>query len=394
MKNNIEIDLTKLTNEKADLIAKILDQENGPIMSLSQARKEFPTIPLDRNIIPVMEEEGKKRKRKLSLTDWLELQDPSENYKPLFVNGKLRFLDAFERQLMVRDLVVSGPNAVELSAFFSNFSNTALFPEFINRNIRAGRLMSSLDVMAEDLIATTTEIDAITYTGIFADFGSDDLQQKMIGEGAPFPEILLTLSDRDIRLQKIGGKIKATYEFLRRVRANQFAVTLQFIGMQWEQDQANYALEVIINGNTGNSNPAVNTNTAITGTMTYEDMVRWMLAGRKYATNLLVASETRAGDILVMDEFIDPMVGSFQTTGNLMTPFGRTLKISDSTDLGDDLIVGVAQPFALEKVTERGSVIQEQQKIMDGQFQEILFSQYIGFAKIIDDASQSLTINW
>lgn len=389
-----EYDLKKMTNEKAEVLAKLLDQESGPALSLSKARKEFPTLDLDPKVFEVIAQEAKTRKKSFTLSDYLETLDPSENHKPILHNGRMIFTDAFERQLMVRDLIVSGPNAVECGAFFSNTTNRTLFPEFINRNILAGRLMSEIDVTVDDLIAGTIEVDAITYRNITAEFGDDDLHQATIGEGARFPEILLTLGDRDITLQKFGGKVRGTYEFFRRVRANQFALILKMIGMQWEQDQANFALDVIINGNTGNSNPAVNTNTAVDDTMIYEDLVRWILGFRPFSSTLLVVNETKAGDILLMDEFMDPQAGfNFQATGSMISPFNRSMKISDS-DLLDDLIVGVDSRFAVEKVAESGSSITESQKIMDGQFDEVFFSQYIGFAKMFEDASQTLTIDW
>jgi hypothetical protein len=391
-----EFDLSNLTNEKAEAITRLLDQQKGPTMSISTARKEFAaaqSIQLDLNVYEKIAQESSKRKRALTMTEWLELQDPSENYRPVLINGKLKFLDAFERQLIIRDIVVSGPNSVDLATgFFSNSTNRTLFPEFVNRNILAGRLQAKNRVTLSDLIAESIQIDAVTYPNLTADWADQDVSQATIGEGARFPAIVLTLGEREIQLQKFGGKIKGTYEYFRRVRANQFAVTLRFIGEKWEKDKADGAVDVILNGNTGNSNAAINTDTAVTGTVTFEDMVRWILAG-EFSKDLLIVSETRAGDIILMDEFIDPNVGfNFQATGSMISPFNRTMRISDT--ISDDLIAAIDPEAALIEVVERGSSITETQKIMDGQFEELLFSQYIGYSKLFEEASQTLTIDW
>lgn len=389
-----EIDLKDLTNEKAEAITRLLGDQAGPTMSLSKARSEFPTIEMDaRTIYEEIAKESKQRKRALTLTEYLEMKDPSENYKPVLLsNGKLRFLDAFERQLMVRDIVVSGPNAVELSAFFSNTSNRSLFPEFVNRNILEGRLQASNRVMVSDLVADSIQIDSVVYENLTADWSGQDVAQATIGEGARFPEIVLTLGEKEIRLQKFGGKIKGTYEYFRRVRVNQFALTLRFIGTKWEKDKADGGVDVILNGNTGNSNPAENTDVAVSGTLDYADLVRWILAG-EFNKDLLIVSETRAGDLVLMEEFMDPQAGfNFQGTGQMISPFNRKVVISD--EIGDDLIAAIDKQAGLIEVVERGSSITETQKIMDGQFDELFFSQYIGYSKVFEGASQTLTINF
>lgn len=385
-------DLNKITNEKIDVLSKMLDEQTGPTMSLSEARKKIPDIPMDKKVYERIAADSQKVGRALTMSEWLELQDPSEKHSFIKQNGKLTRTDAFERQLMRRDLVVRGPNAVELSAFFSNTSNLILFPEFVNRNILASRLSGRNRLMLSDLVAASIQIDNITYRNLTAEWTGQDVQHATIGEGAKFPAIVLSLGERDIQLQKFGGKIKGTYEYFRRIRANQFAITLQFIGAKWEKDKAEAAVDVILNGNTGNSNPAIDTQVAVSATLDYADLVRWMLAG-EFSKEFLIVSETRAGDILLMDEFMDPNAGfNFQATGSMISPFNRTMRISDT--ISDDLIAAIDPSAALIEVVERGSSITETQKIMDGQFEELLFSQYIGFAKQFEEASQTLTITY
>lgn len=384
-----EIDLNKTINENSEKIGGIAAAQVAPTMSLAQAKKDFPKIDITLSTFDEM-----KRRGINSLTKFLEQQDSSYNYKPMQVGSKLIWLDAFERQLLLRDLVVSGPDSVELDAFYST-ENRFLFPEFINRNILMGALLSEIDLVVSDLVGpgAEVEIDSQTYESAIVKAADQNAKLADVKEGSAFPVINIVHADREVRLKKFGGAIKSTYEILRRIRANIFALTLQFIGMQYEKDQADMALDVCLNGNTGNSNSAPNTNTAVTGTLAFSDMVRWRLKFRPFGQMLLVASETRGGDIMLMEEFKDPVAGfNYQGTGEPISPFGKKLRLNDS--IGNTKLAGVDNRFSLEKLTEKGGSITETDKIINGQWNEIVFSNYIGFSKMYAEATRVLTVNW
>jgi len=332
---------------------------------------KFKLLKLEKGIYQQAHEQG------VSITEILEQLDSSKNYGD---TG----LDAFERQLAARGLVIQGPQSVTLDQFYDP-SNRILFPEFINREIRAGMLMSKIQLQVADLIATTTEIDSGVYDAAFLD-NTQDFHMKPIGEGGKFPKLSITTTKKPVTLRKHGLKLSETYEHRRRIKANLFAVILRLIGQYLMLDMVEDAVDVEINGNTGNSNAA---STPAVGTgINYDKLVDFFFEFDPYEANLLVAPIAGLKAILKLSEFKDPQVGwDFQRTGNLVTPMGMTMRKHNTTALTDKLM-GVDKRFSLEQVNERGSYLVETDKIIDGQWNEIAISLVTGFSKIIADSAQ------
>ena len=334
------------------------------------------------------------RKENISLSEKLEEVDPSGQYSPIRSDrGEIR-LDAFERQLAIRGLSVFGRSAVSLDAFYQNPSNRTLFPEFINRQVRVGRLMATLDAKVADLIAAETSVDSQTYESSEASDSSDNASLKDVKEGAAFPALTISFTEQPVKLRKYGRKIKATYEYLRRQKVNVFAIVLQFIGMRMEKDESAAAVDVLLNGNTGNSNGAGNTNVAAGGTLAYADMVQLLLdmgANGGFDLQKILSNRTRGKGILTMAEFADVVTGTeFARTGAMVTPFGGKFLLADS--LATNLVLGVDTRFAMIKVTEEGAALTETQKLIDTQWQEVVISEYIAFVKFFANAARKLTI--
>lgn len=313
----------------------------------------------------------------LTIAQILEQLDPSGNHPD-------SNLDAFERQLAARGLVIQGPKSISLDQFYDP-DNRILFPEFINREIQAGMIMSRIQLQVADLIATTTEIDSGVYDAALLDVGQD-FHMKPIGEGAKFPKITITTTKKPVTLRKHGLKLRETYEHRRRIKANLFAVILRLIGQYLMLDMVDDAVDVEINGNSGNSNAA---STPAVGTaISYDKLIDFFFAFDPYEANLLAAPIAGLKAILKLSEFKDPLVGwDFQKTGNLVTPMGMVMRKHNTTALTDKLL-GIDKRFSLEQVTERGSYLTETDKLIDGQWNEIAISLVTGFSKIIADSAQ------
>lgn len=317
-------------------------------------------------------------KRHLTLTQLLEEQDPSANYA-----GKYD-LDAFERQLAVRGLQVSGPMAVALEEFYDD-SNRVLFPEFINREIQLGRLTGKHTLRSTDLVATETTIDSGTYESAIADETSDVSMGKT-PQGAPFPVINVTVAEKSIKLSKHALAIKGTYEARRRIKANKMAVILRLVGMRMERDMTDVAVGIVINGD-GNTNPAFTH--ADTG-LNYNNLVEFWAEFDPYESNLIVLPKAGLTGLLQLTEFKDPIIASpWLTKGEMITPLGHTIKRHDPSTaaLLTSKMLGVDTNFTLEGITEAGSYITEQDKIIDGQWDIITISIVRGFAKIVAGAA-------
>lgn len=315
----------------------------------------------------------------ISLSRLLEKEDPSENYAG--VN-----LDAFERQLAIRGLNIAGKNAITLAEWYDDSGYRILFPEFIDREVRHGLLMGRNSLKAEDILATETQIDSGTYEMAIAD-ETGDFSMKVIPEGTKFPRITISIAEKKIDLRKHGVIIEETYEHRRRLRANKMAVFLRLVGWHMAKDMAEDAVDIAINGNTGNSNGAFShTDTGLT----YDNLIDFWAEFDPYEVDTLVLPKLGLTGILKLTEFKDPLIASrWLTNGELITPLGNVMKRHDPTTASvlTNKVLGVDKRFALEGITESGSYIVETDKIIDGQWDQIAISLVRGFGKIIATAA-------
>lgn len=319
------------------------------------------------------------KKAKMSLTELLETLDPSEGYENCG-------LDAFERQLAARNLSVGGSQAVTLEEWYGGPDDSrVLFPEFINRNIQLGRLLGRFTLLASDVIATETFIDSGVYETAEADM-SGDFHMGVTPQGAKFKPITISISDKEVKLRKHAAVIRETYEHRRRIKANKMAVFLQLIGWTRELDIAEDAVDVLINGNDGNSNPAATFSAA---TLSYTNFLAFIAEFHPYNSDVWVTD--KAGWIAThsLAEFKDSIIAAqFIASGNPINPFGSALKRHDPTsEILSNKVLAVQKSFALEQVTETGGDIMETDKVIDGQWHEIAISKVTGFAKIIANAA-------
>lgn len=311
----------------------------------------------------------------ISFTEFLEEMDPSENYQ----NCKL---DAYQRQLAARGLVVNGPRSINLAEFYDP-ANIVLFPEFIVREVRAGMVLGSHQLMVSDMVGLSTEIDSGVYDAAYLD-ESADYEQKKIGEGADFPVLDIKTDNKSIKLSKYGFMLRETYEHRRRIRANKLGAFLRFAGMKLEKSRVELAVDVAINGNAGNSNAAfAHTDTGLN----YDNIVEFWAEFDPFDSNLMVADKAGMTSILKLAEFKDAQAGfNFQRTGNMVTPLGNMLKRHDTTLLANKLL-GLDNSMSVELVTERGADMVEAESIIKNQTNEIAVSQVFGFAKMHKDAA-------
>lgn len=360
----------------ADELGMILDRRVGQqYQPLAQTKKTtFKELKLEKGMY--QECRGKERKSE-NFTQVLESMDSSANYPGLQ-------MDAFQRQLAVRGLHLSGPNAVTLAEFYDQPDSRVLFPEFIRREILLGKMIGRFTLKSEDVVATTTTIDTGTYENAVADESSAPSAEP-VEQATKFPVVSISISDKVINLKKRGMKILETYEHRRRIRANKMAVFLRMIGFRLELDTAIDAVNVLINGNTGQNNAAFSS--AAGSGLTYNNLVDFWLEWEPYESRIMAVDATGLGAILKLDEFKNPIVAApWLTQGQLITPLGHTLRRHNETTLASK-ILGVDTQFALERVVEGGAELTETDKIIDGQLNEIVISFVQGYAKIIANAA-------
>lgn len=344
----------------------------------------------------------------ISFSQLLEQLDPTNEESKL---------TAYERQLKKHNIVTQsipekGFVASKVEAFYRTEESKVLFPEFIASGLRESLIESSI---LPYLIATTTPIDGNSYRAIYCD---DDTANKKaakkvrVTEAADLPKSRLKTRENSVKIWKFGRAIEASYEVIRRMRIDLLNVHVRRIGEQAAQDEVVDVLGVIQNGD-GNSNtsaPILKAKTdldtsATSGTLSKDAWLRFLLRFYPYQCNTVVASED--GLLQVLDilypndatQMMDFLLKGMAITAKVELPqqlwTNVTLLYNPNVPTVNDNVAlfGLDRRYAVEKIMENGSDIQEADKFITSQTQILTISENAGFAKMFNDANKILEVD-
>jgi hypothetical protein len=362
-----------LSSDLNGSIVSVLDSKNTGVKSVDFSRAK--KIEVNRDMY--MEAQG----RGMTLTELLEQPeyDPSPPGSPL---------DAFERQLAARGLRTGGRNPITVEMFYRGAP--ALMPEFMLREIRRGMNMRP---ELGRLLASSAAVATSRYSPIRIDHSATDASMSLrpIGEGAEVPSVNVTEQNNTIVVPDYGLTLKVTYKALRYRSTAQFKVLLWYLGYRLQSDKVALVVSTIINGD-GNSNAATVVNTDVTGTLDYDDLVKFWNEFYPYQPNVLICHKDKIRSILTLAEFKDPLLGfSFQANGEITSPLGATLIRCD--EVPADYVIGLDNRFAVEEV-ESQPLLVEYDKVIEQKIEEAVISESIAYAKVIKEASLVLDSVW
>ena len=297
-------------------------------------------------------------------------------------------VDAFERQLAVRGLRVSGRYPVTVELFYQGAP--ALLPEFMRREIMRG-----MDMRPELrlLLASSAIVPANRYTPFAINTSATDADWSLrpVADGANIPAVVVAEQVHTITVPDYGLVLKASYKSLRHRTTDQFKVLLWYIGYRLQTDKMALLIEVLRNGD-GNNNPATVINSDTTGVLDYDDLVKFWAELHPFEMNTLVCSKDKLRTILNLSEFKDPLAGfRFQSAGELVSPLGARLVRCD--EVPNDLVIGMDRRFAVEEVITQPLTL-EYDKIIEQRIEEAVISESVAYAKVIKDAAKVLDATW
>jgi hypothetical protein len=279
--------------------------------------------------------------------------------------------------------------------FFASDAPTALFPIVMANSIIAGQLASSLvpffAAMEEDVDGQVIEKVTINDT-------ESTREMKLMGEGANIPETFIERAEGTVRLYKYGRALKWSYEAARRLSLPIIALFLQRIGIQMGISQTNDMIEVLIAGDGTTGSAVVDTDALVSGTLDYNELIRLTFAfPLGYRMARAVASDTMLQTIFNMAEFKDPQIQvRFQERGLLDggTPlFGAIFHRwnAPTTSFSTDRILAVDDRYALSMLRE-GDLLEESDRIIDKQLNLATITEWRGFKKLDNTATQCLDV--
>ncbi|MFQ5607485.1 MAG: hypothetical protein ACE5GA_06025, partial [Candidatus Zixiibacteriota bacterium] len=305
--------------------------------------------------------------RGMSLSDLLETPeyDPSADGSAL---------DAFERQLALAGIRIGGKRPSTVEMFLQG--SPALMPEFMLREIRRGM---SMRPELDSLIANSTNVASNRYTPFFIDTSATArFSLRPVGDGADVPQLLVSEQQHAVNVPDYGLALKASYKSLRYRTTAQFRVLLWFIGFRLQTDKVGLLVNTIINGD-GNNNPVTKINSAVTGVLTYDDLITLWAQFDSFEMNTMICHVNNMKTILTLAEFKDPLAGfKFQNTGEVFSPLGAKLVRSDETPT--DLVIGLDARFAVEQVITQPLTV-EFDKVIEQRFEEAVISESVTYAR-------------
>ncbi len=350
--------------------------------------------------------------QKLSFSQLLERINPTQAGQKL---------DAYERQLqrfgiITKTDVGAGLYATTIDGFLTaskgyNFENqplqrdpasTILFPEYISKVARVG-LLKDTDYDMNQIVGSTRVIQGTTFKDFWIDQtpgeqGSIDTAKYAMGrttEFGTFPRVKIGWQDTAKSLYKRGVQIDMSYEFQREASMDILNMVIERIMMSQRIDLFKKAMGIAYNDTTAVESSTLDA-AATGGVLTYEAWLKWTASFAPYAPDTYYMHINTAIKVIMMDKpNIDPVsiMASLEqgpVTQSIQVARGVWKNVtiwpfSDDT-LPEDYILTLDKRYALERVVQAGTDLQETEKIITQQFDSIVISISDEMSKVFSDS--------
>jgi hypothetical protein len=377
-------------------------------------------------------------KRGVSLSRFLEMEDPSDQYK----DGT----DAFTRLVRSAGIVTRSDRfgsyfADPMSAFDRTDESRALVPEWMARRwrevsygarpqVRAPYLSTDTalnsglrpyfdqpGVMPEsqltpaiplsELVAITQPVTTDAVRATYLTRSAAQTRLVRVTEAADMPRAKLTTSERTTRLYKYGRVLEITYEAMRRLPIDEVALYIGLLAVQAEVDKVATVLDVLVNGDGNSGTAATNYNlttldtAAVAGTLTVKG---WLAFKMKFANPYMITTALAQEAIALQMQLLNvgsanvPLVAVQALSGfGSFDPINPQLRdrvaLGYTSDAPASTIVGWDRRFGIRRYTEIGSDIQEVQRWTTRQVETLALSEVEGYATLDPNAVKTLTVS-
>lgn len=349
--------------------------------------------------------------RNMSFSQFLEFLNPTE---------KGDEMDAFERQLMRFGIRTKYDPRFGLppstgALFFQPGvpASAVLFPEFINRVAR--RALLNEETAVNQIVASwETLTGSSVYRAIYIDETALQRKKSRVTQMGKFPVVEITWSEKATSLAKYGVKLAMSYEFTRQVSLPVIELLVSRIMLQDRIDELDLALKTLNDGDgqtkEGAAITAVNLSTLGVATpdnindLTYDAYLQFLHKFTPGVCSVLVGNVNSTVKVMTMPKpAVDP-VFFYSLLPGMNTEMGGRPKVINPRlasqvsfitydDAPDHELIGVDPRFALIGYREAGTDLTETQRIIDGQWDEIVLSSTVGFSTVFRSAAKKLVCN-
>ncbi len=324
----------------------------------------------------------------LTLTEWLELKDPS----PRDEQGRIQSdLDAFERQLAVQNVVTNGREAITVEQFFVGGA-LILLPEYILREIKRGYTMVQ---DPSELVAVSVPEQGPTVRPIYlqTDDAKKTAGKRGAGGGSAYPRVQLLYRDKEAAILDRGRQFDFSYRVVKNQKLAEFRVFLWWIGAQIAYDEIDTIYDVALNGD--NTSPAAtDVFNGTAGTLAYSDLVHLASSFDVPAqmTHILATRNDIEG-VLNMSPFKDATTFTakdlFQVTGRLSSMMPMNAKLVVVPNASSTKLMGIDGRFAIRESVAQPLMI-EADKVIERKLETAVVSKEAVYTVMVDDARKLL----
>jgi len=354
----------------------------------------------------------------LGMTFWqyLEVINPSKEGDRL---------DAFERQLKAAGIVVkSDTNKGIYSSpgeyFFQSDrpGSAILFPVLLQKTALWAKLNRVADI--NKIVATTRTIAG---TSAFQTLSIDDSEisgpdakgrRFRVDQRGNFPRVKISWSEKTNAVTKHGVQLDWTYEFVRRASIELMQTVVARIMLQDQKEVLNDAIDIAINGDGTGASPAAVAMTftvngiapgateielpvgvtQAAGTIPYEGYLQFIGGMQPYTPNIVCGSLNTLVDFVTMSR---PNMDPAEIITRLQEAKSQgTISVSEQVfpnvemvlidSMPESMLLAMDSAFALERVIELGSDIQEAEKAIANQTEKMILSIADTVAKLFPEA--------
>lgn len=269
-----------------------------------------------------------------------------------------------------------------------------LIPEVIREAIRLGLRKNPL---YPNLIAAEETVAQAQVTMPYIKMS--DAMPTLIGEAETIPTGTVSFGQKIVKLHKVGVGMKITDEVQQYVALNVLSMYMQDIGVKLNLAKDVMAIDVLINGEPGNSNAApvigVKTvyNALVSGTgVAYKDLLRtWIRMGMLgRMPQSMLSNENMALEILTLPEFTNRLLllAGIETKNlNLRTPIPSTNNYDVHGAMpSDDQVMIIDNTSSLIKLNSQAISV-ESDRIVERGVNGTYVRETTGFAKMFVDAA-------
>jgi hypothetical protein len=342
-----------------------------------------------------------------------------ENIDPTPLSGPGSELDAFERQLMrfgiqTKNDPKRGISSSRGDLFFQSNQPEAriLFPEFLNRVARVA-VMAQDDILNQLVTGMETISDNGIYRALYIDDTAAQRKTYRAGERGAFPVTKISWSEKATTLAKYGVTLEMSYEFVRRATLPLISLLIGRIMLEVRVDEITEAINALLLGDgSGHSSGGAIASTNLSSyqggspggikDMSYAGYLGWLYAFWPGACSTVIGNPKGiVGVLTVPKPTVDPIFLYSLLDKSVLGGQPRLIngRLSDNVgfvihdSIADDILLGIDNRYALIGYREAGTDLTETNKIINGQWNEIVISNTIGFQTLFASARKKLVTN-